>query len=260
MLVDLFPDSVKQAIAVLEGLESWQILAGAIGILFLLAMISSAIASFFRRNTPEAIEERSYREEDVLVRHVENTRRKRPDQPKKIEPRKTVESPLNESGSTPTSPRKNESNKDDNPLWSTPAPEKISLVDDSEVTTHVEKPKEEPEPLVKKPKTTIAPINSTTEAEQAMSELGAQMGRDRSDNVVMLFLNGKDVSREHLEGLKHFRMLESLHLRRTKIGDAELEPLGDLKRLKFLYITDTKVTADGVKKLKTSKPDLTVES
>ena len=261
MLVDLFPDSLKQAISDLQGFESWQVLAIALGVLFVLAVISGGIAALFRRNTPAAKYERSYQEEDVLVRHVEHSKRKRIDESKKTEKKKRAESPLDEPSSPPKSePKKDEPKKDpDNPLWSTPAPEKIALVDDSEVTTHVEKPKEEAEPLLKKPKPKIEPINSTTEAEQAMSQLGAQMGRDRSDNVVMLFLNGKDVTKEHLKGLQYFRMLESLHLRRTKIQDDDLDSLAQLKRLKFLYITDTKVTEDGVKKLKSSKPELTVE-
>lgn len=256
MIVQYFPAWLKEAIAQSGEFESWQILVAMFATLFVIALISGGIVAFFRRGSSNGPEEHSMREEDVVVTRAESRLEKQvPRSKKQGEPKKS------KSDMTAMPGKSNwQDNDDDNPLRQPSVPEKIALVDDAEVTTHVEPPQDNPPPLPKKTPKQSSPIGSTEEAEQAMSELGAQMGRDRSDNVVMLFLNGKSVTEDHLAGLRHFRMLESLHLRRTKIGDAELDYILKLKRLKFLYITDTNVTDAGVQKLKAGNADLTIES
>ena len=52
--------------------------------------------------------------------------------------------------------------------------------------------------------------------------------------------------------------LEYLNLYGTKVSDAGLDPLKNLKKLKKLYLWQTQVTEAGVQKLKESLPDLEV--
>ena len=62
-----------------------------------------------------------------------------------------------------------------------------------------------------------------------------------------------DAGMRHLEGLIE---LQNLVLEHTAISDACIGSLSNLKRLSFIHLTDTRVTAAGEKELQKKLPKL----
>ncbi len=92
-----------------------------------------------------------------------------------------------------------------------------------------------------------------------LERLEARIGRDKSGEVVMVFLNGKKFDSGLLEGLTFFPLLESLHLRRTQVGDEAVPKLMQLKNLRYLYVSETRLTPAGIGQLKKNCAELKIE-
>lgn len=106
--------------------------------------------------------------------------------------------------------------------------------------------------------------------------------KDLAAKLVLLNLQGTEITDAGLANIKDLKGLTKLHLEKTKIGDAGLEhlkglenltylnlygtPIGDaglkhlegLKKLKKLYVWQTQVTDAGVAALKAAVPELTI--
>ena len=63
-----------------------------------------------------------------------------------------------------------------------------------------------------------------------------------------------------LDYLKDIRNLKAIDMRRTQVTDAGIEKLVPLTTLKSVLVTGTRVTPEGVKKLEEARPDLNVRN
>src|SRR5262249_22360996 len=86
-----------------------------------------------------------------------------------------------------------------------------------------------------------------------IEKLGGRVTRD--DNrpgkpVVFVDLRGTKITDAGLKELKELKSLETLNLLNTMVTDAGLKELKELKSLQTLGLRDTKVTDMGVKELK----------
>lgn len=133
-------------------------------------------------------------------------------------------------------------------------PKSIALVSDEEVTTTAALNPPATATLTKAPK-----LDTLDDVLNELERLDARIGRDKAGSVVMVFLNGKDLPPGLLAGMKFFPKLESLHLRRTSTSDSDVPSLGVLKNLRFLYVSETKLTPKGIEALKKGNSELKVE-
>ena len=102
-------------------------------------------------------------------------------------------------------------------------------------------------------------VDSIEDAVELIEKLGGRLGKSKTGQVVMIFLNGTKTSNGHLVAIPYFAKTESLHLRRTKINDDGLVHLEAMSKLRFLYLTDTKVTDEAIENLKKIMPQLKIE-
>src|SRR5262249_39814863 len=86
-------------------------------------------------------------------------------------------------------------------------------------------------------------------AVKAIEELGGKVTRDEKadgEPVISVDLRGTKVTDAGLKVLKDLRNLQTLELAGTEVTDAGLKDLKDLKNLHELYLSGTKVTDTGL--------------
>ncbi len=66
------------------------------------------------------------------------------------------------------------------------------------------------------------------------------------------------ITADGIQFLESLTSLKQLDLRNTNIGDKAIDPPTNMKELKFLYATSTKMTTEGVAKLKDELPKTVV--
>jgi Leucine-rich repeat (LRR) protein len=89
------------------------------------------------------------------------------------------------------------------------------------------------------------------------------VGDDSFQVVVHIDLSGEDFADEDLRHLRQFRNLRRLSLADTKVGDAGLEHIAELRELEMLYLRGCdRITNDGLRHLQglTNLRDLTITS
>lgn len=102
-------------------------------------------------------------------------------------------------------------------------------------------------------------ISTPDEAVAFIEQLGGRIGRNRTDQIILVFLNETRIQDVHLKVLQFMRNVESLHLRRTEITDACLSEISSLPNLKFLYLHDTHITDNGIQSLLSQRPHIHIE-
>jgi hypothetical protein len=91
---------------------------------------------------------------------------------------------------------------------------------------------------------------------KAIEKLGGQVYRDEKQPgkpVTQVDLNGTKVTDAGLKHLKELKELRSLDLSGTQVRDAGLKELKELKELRSLDLSDTEVRDAGLKELKELK-------
>ncbi len=204
--------------------EFWQILLLILAVLFLLNLMMQIVGLLFGGESGN--KPKSKRERDFSTRLPKASK---------------VKAQLRESGLAIERPAE------------APAPKSIPLVSDDEVTTKVSQ-------TAASVATLDAPkLDTLEEVLNELERLDARIGRDKSGAVVMIALNGKQIPSGLLASLKFFPKLESLHLRRTNTSDADVLALTSFKNLRFLYVSETKLTTKGVEAVKKANANLKVE-
>jgi hypothetical protein len=150
-------------------------------------------------------------------------------------------------------------------------PRKKTLVDslegsDTIIVTHQQEPDSNevvssklPNPAKKRPIPQQITITNPEQAVEFVELLGGRIGKNRQEQIVLIFLNDSSLNDDQTKIFRYLRSVESLHLRRTAITDQTLEELGNLTHLKYLYISDTPVTDEGVSALQFKRPLLKIE-
>src|SRR5262245_37392912 len=98
-------------------------------------------------------------------------------------------------------------------------------------------------------------------AVKMIQKLGGQVVRDDKlpgKPVVDVDLDTTKVTDAGLRELKELKSLQLLNLSGTKVTDAGLKELKELKSLRSLYLRHTKVTDAGVKELQAALPRLRI--
>ena len=91
---------------------------------------------------------------------------------------------------------------------------------------------------------------SQEEALDAITNFGAFVILDESDEISLIDLGGTKITDADLVNLKGMTSLKSLTLKGTKISDTGLEHLKGLTRLKILNLDNTNVSDTGLEHLK----------
>jgi internalin A len=98
-------------------------------------------------------------------------------------------------------------------------------------------------------------------AVKAVEKLGGRVIVDTKrpgKPVVGVDLDRTKVTDAALKELKELKSLRKLDLTNTKVTDAALKELKELKSLEVLFLTGTKVTDAGVKELQAARPGLKI--
>lgn len=80
----------------------------------------------------------------------------------------------------------------------------------------------------------------------------------RLERLKVLFLTGAGVTGAGLTSFRSHTALETLDLSDTRVGDAAVEPLAEIKPLKQVILVNTPMSQGAIERLKALRPDLQV--
>lgn len=239
-MTDRIPTAILDALQQLQAYPAWMVVSG-----FFLALVLMAVVPLLIVGGVKGLmtKPRTSRKQDEKFRALEQRLERQ--RSRLAPPSKTLAVPPPRPKPTPP-PQSTDTGTIAVPV----ATSQSSNGDDSSAEIRLVQQPSSPTELATNGDPSLAKIES----------LGGRVVHDGQQNVVMVYLNDKQITRETIGLLAQLPKLESLHLRRTDVDDQFVEKFAQLPQLKYLYVTETKLTKDGINKLQLLRPHLKIEA